>query len=34
VSVLRKILFAAGMSYLFRRFTGGRRMPRRGYGRF
>jgi hypothetical protein len=32
--VLRKILFAAGVSYLFRKLTGGRRAPRGGgFGR-
>jgi hypothetical protein len=28
--VLRKILFAAGISYLFRKFGGGSRGPRSG----
>ena len=32
--MLRRILFAAGMSYLFRRFSGRRRGLRGGIGRF
>ena len=26
--MLKRLLFAAGIGYLFRRFAGGRRMPR------